>query len=52
MKDSNGKKNKDKDEEMQRYKDFFNSFNEASETDEVLQQLVNFNFEDKKNKIK
>ena len=51
MKDSNGKKNKDKDEEMQRYKDFFNSFNEASETDEVLQQLVNFNFEDKKTKL-
>ena len=51
MKDSNGKKNKDKDEEMQRYKDFFNSFNEASETDEFFQQLVNFNFEDKKTKL-
>ena len=51
MKDSNGKKNKDKDEEMQRYKDFFNSFNEASETDEVMQQLVNLNFEEVKPKL-
>lgn len=51
MKDPNGKKINNKDDEMQRYKDFFNSFNEASETDEVLQQLVNFNFEDKKTKL-
>ena len=35
MKDPNGKKINNKDDEMQRYKDFFNSFNEASETDEV-----------------
>ena len=51
MKDSNGKKNKDKDEEMQRYKDFFNSFNEASETDEVLHQLANLNFGEEKTKF-
>ena len=53
MKDSNGKKNNDKkDDEPQRYKDFFNSFNEASETDEILQQLVNLNFDEKKPKSK
>ena len=51
MKDSNGKKNNEKDNEFQRYKDFFNSFNEASETDEVLHQLVNFNFEEEKSNI-
>ena len=51
MKDPNGNKINKKDDDMQRYKDFFNSFNEASETDEVLQQLVNFNFEDKKTKL-
>ena len=51
MKDSNGKKNNDKDDEMQRYKDFFNSFNEASETDEVLHQIVNLNFEEEKPKL-
>ena len=37
---------------MQRYKDFFNSFNEASETDEVLHQLANLNFDDEKAKVK
>ena len=53
MKDSNGKKNNEKkDDEPQRYKDFFNSFNEASETDEILQQLVNLNFDEKKPKSK
>ena len=51
MKDTNGKKNNDKDDEMQRYKDFFNSFNEASETDEVLHQIVNLNFEEEKPKL-
>ena len=43
---------KKKDDEPQRYKDFFNSFNEASETDEILQQLVNLNFDEKKPKSK
>ena len=47
MKDSNGKNN-NKKEEQQRYKDFFNSFNEVSETDEVLQQLATLNFNDDK----
>ena len=51
MKETKGNKNNKKENEMERYKDFFNSFNEASETDEVLQQLVNFNFEDKKTKL-
>ena len=36
---------------MQRYKDFFNSFNEASETDEVLHQLANLNFGEEKTKF-
>ena len=52
MKDPNGNKNNKKDDDMQRYKDFFNSFNEASETDEVLHQLANLNFDDEKAKIK
>ena len=51
MKDPNGKKNNNKDDEMQRYKDFFNSFNEASETDEVLHQLANLNFGEEKTKF-
>ena len=51
MKDPNGKKNNNKDDEMQRYKDFFNSFNEASETDEVLHQLANLNFGEEKTKL-
>ena len=52
MKDPNGNKINKKDDDMQRYKDFFNSFNEASETDEVLHQLANLNFDDEKAKIK
>jgi len=52
MKDPNGNKNNKKDDDLQRYKDFFNSFNEASETDEVLHQLANLNFDDEKAKIK
>ena len=50
MKDSNGNDNMSKKEEnQQRYKDIFNSFNEVSETDEVLHQLAALNFnEDKK----
>ena len=52
MKDPNGNKNNKKDDDIQRYKDFFNSFNEASETDEVLHQLANLNFDDEKAKIK
>ena len=51
MKDPNGKKINNKDDEMQRYKDFFNSFNEASETDEVLHQLANLNFGEEKIKF-
>ena len=51
MKDPNGKKINNKDDEMQRYKDFFNSFNEASETDEVLHQLANLNFGEEKVKL-
>ena len=51
MKDPNGKKINNKDDEMQRYKDFFNSFNEASETDEVLHQLANLNFGEEKTKF-
>ena len=51
MKDPNGKKINNKDDEMQRYKDFFNSFNEASETDEVLHQLANLNFGEEKTKL-
>ena len=48
MKEPNINKYNNKDEDIHRYKDFFNSFNEASETDEVLQQLVNLNFEEEK----
>ena len=51
MKDPNINKNNNKDDDTQRYKDFFNSFNEASETDEVLQQLANLNFYEEKSKI-
>ena len=48
MKDPNGDNNK-KDDEVQRYKDIFNSFNEVSETDEVLHQLAALNFNEEKN---
>ena len=48
MKDPNGNNNK-KDDEVQRYKDIFNSFNEVSETDEVLHQLAALNFNEEKN---
>ena len=49
MKDSNGNNNEKKDFEPQRYKDIFNSFNEVSETDEVLHQLADLNFSEEKN---
>ena len=49
MKDSNGNNNEKKDDEIQRYKDIFNSFNEVSETDEVLHQLADLNFNEEKN---
>ena len=50
MKDSNINNNSNKKEdEQQRYKDIFNSFNEVSETDEVLHQLVSLNFNEDKN---
>ena len=51
MKDSNinNNNNNKKDDEQQRYKDIFNSFNEVSETDEVLHQLVSLNFNEDKN---
>ena len=49
MKDSNGKNNNKKDDEIQRYKDIFNSFNDVSETDEVLHQLAELNFNEEKN---
>ena len=48
MKDSNGNNNK-KEDDQQRYKDIFNSFNEVSETDEVLHQLAALNFSEEKN---
>ena len=48
MKDPYGNRINKKDEDAQRYKDFFNSFNEVSETDEVLHQLANLNFEEEK----
>ena len=51
MNDKNGKNN-DKDNDLQRFKDFFNSYNEVSETDEVLNQLVNFNFGEENSKLK
>ena len=49
MKNSNGNNNSNKKEEDQRYKDIFNSFNEVSETDEVLHQLAGLNFTENKN---
>ena len=50
MKDSNGNNNNTKKEnEQQRYRDFFNSFNDISETDEILHQIANFNFNEEKN---
>ena len=49
MKDSNGNNKESKNDDPQRYKDFFNSFNEASETDEVLHQLAELNFSEEKN---
>ena len=51
MKDSNinNNNNNKKEDEQQRYKDIFNSFNEVSETDEVLHQLVSLNFNEDKN---
>ena len=52
MKDKNGKNINDKDNDLQRFKDFFNSYNEVSETDEVLNQLVNFNFGEENSKLK
>jgi hypothetical protein len=36
---------------MERYKDFFNSFNDVSETDEILNQLANLNFGEDKQKL-
>ena len=48
MKNTNGKNNNKKEEDQQRYKDIFNSFNEVSETDEVLQQLAALNFNEDK----
>ena len=52
MNDKNGKNINDKDNDLQRFKDFFNSYNEVSETDEVLNQLVNFNFGEDNSKLK
>ena len=52
MNDKNGKNINDKDNELQRFKDFFNSYNEVSETDEVLNQLLNFNFGEENSKLK
>ena len=52
MNDKNGKNINDKDNDLQRFKDFFNSYNEVSETDEVLNQLVNFNFGEENSKLK
>jgi hypothetical protein len=49
MKDSNGNNKESKNDDPQRYKDFFNSFNEVSETDEVLHQLAELNFSEEKN---
>ena len=49
MKDSNPNNKENKNDDPQRYKDFFNSFNEASETDEVLHQLAELNFSEEKN---
>ena len=50
MKDSNlNNNNTKKENEQQRYRDFFNSFNDISETDEVLNQIANFNFNEEKN---
>ena len=50
MRDSNiNNNNNKKEDEQQRYKDIFNSFNEVSETDEVLHQLVSLNFNEDKN---
>ena len=49
MKDSNRNNKENKNDDPQRYKDFFNSFNEASETDEVLHQLAELNFSEEKN---
>ena len=49
MKDQKGNNNNKKGEEQQRYKDIFNSFNEVSETDEVLHQLATLNFSEVKN---
>ena len=52
MNDKNGKNINDKDNDLQRFKDFFNSYNEVSETDEVLNQLLNFNFGEENSKLK
>ena len=49
MKDSNRNNKENKNDDPQRYKDFFNSFNEVSETDEVLHQLAELNFSEEKN---
>ena len=51
MKESKGNNNNKKENEMERYKDFFNSFNDVSETDEILNQLANLNFGEGKQKL-
>ena len=51
MKESKGNNNNKKENEMERYKDFFNSFNDVSETDEILHQLANLNFVEDKQKL-
>ena len=51
MKETKGNKNNKKENEMERYKDFFNSFNDVSETDEILNQLANLNFGEDKQKL-
>ena len=52
MNDSNGNNNNKKKVEQQRYNNFFMSMNDISETDEVLNQLVNLNFDEENNNSK
>ena len=52
MNDSNGKNNNKKKVEQQRYNNFFMSMNDISETDEVLNQLANLNFDEENNNSK
>ena len=52
MNDSNGNNNNKKKVEQQRYNNFFMSMNDISETDEVLNQLANLNFDEENNNSK